>query len=100
MAVEAFHHYLKVVYLKGKHNRRIDHLLSVLLRIARDKVFDRAIELEKGKATHPLCEINKRHHIATELLEKQIPVSKISNTPCECSVCFSKWYYLFCAYRK
>ncbi len=35
-SVEAFHRLLKVVYLESKHNRQIDHLLSVLLRIARD----------------------------------------------------------------
>ena len=67
MSVEAFHRLLKVVYLEGKHNRRLDHLLSVLLRIARDKVFDRLIKSEKGKSTHRLGEINRRHHSAVEL---------------------------------
>ncbi len=46
MTVEAFHRYLKVIYLDGKHNRRIDYLLSTLLRIARDKLFD---NWKKGK---------------------------------------------------
>ena len=38
MYVESFHRLLKVVYLDGKQNRRIDHLLTVLLRIAREPV--------------------------------------------------------------
>jgi len=67
MSVEAFHRVLKVVYLEGKHNRRIDHLLSTLLRIARDKVYDRLIKAEKGKSTHRICEINKRHRAAIEM---------------------------------
>ena len=61
MSVESFHRLLKVVYLEGKHNRRIDHLLSTLLRIARDKVYDRVIKREMGKSTHHICEINKHH---------------------------------------
>ncbi len=48
MSIEAFHRLLKVVYLQGKHNRRLDQLLSVLLRIARDKVFERMTKTEKG----------------------------------------------------
>ena len=58
MSVESFHRLLKVMYLEGKHNRRIDHLLPTLLRIARDKVYDRVIMTEKGKSTHRICEIN------------------------------------------
>lgn len=77
MAVESFHRYLKVVYLEGKHNRRIDHLLSTLLRIARDRVYDRAIKLEKGKSTHRICEINKRHHLAIEMMEKQATLHEV-----------------------
>ncbi len=48
MSIEVFHRLLKVVYLQGKHNRRLDQLLSVLLRIARDKVFERMTKIEKG----------------------------------------------------
>ena len=78
MAVESFHRLLKIVYLEGKHNRRIDHLLSTLLRIARDKLYDRAIKIEKGKSTHRICEINKRHHTAVELA-KNVVVKKRDN---------------------
>ena len=40
MYVETFHRVLKVVYLDSKQNRRMDHFLTVLLRFARDKVFE------------------------------------------------------------
>lgn len=79
MAVEAFHRYLKIVYLEGKHNRRVDNLLSILLRIARDRVYDRAIKLEKGKLTHRVCEITKRHHRAVEMKEKRGPGTVIED---------------------
>ena len=74
MSVEAFHRLLKVVYLESKHNRRIDHLLSVLLRIARDKVYDRLIKSEKGKSTHRISEINRRHRVAEDLIKANIAV--------------------------
>ena len=32
----------------GKCNRKIDHLLSTLLRIARDKIYHRAIKTKKA----------------------------------------------------
>lgn len=67
MFLEAFHRTLKVVYLKHKQNRRIDFLLTTLLRIARDKTFKRLYKLEKGKNTHRICEINKRHKTAQEM---------------------------------
>ena len=76
MSVESFHRLLKVVYLEGKHNRRIDHLLSTLLRIARDKVYDRLIKTEKGKSTHRICEINKRHRSAIEM-KQRTPVLQV-----------------------
>lgn len=77
MAVEAFHRYLKVVYLEGKHNRRVDYLLSILLRIARDKVYDRVIKLEKGKSTYRICEINKRHSAALEMKKNHSNITKL-----------------------
>lgn len=64
MAIEAFHRTLKVVYLSHKQNRRVDSLLSILLRIARDKVYERLIKLEKGKSSYRVSEINKRHESA------------------------------------
>lgn len=76
MSVESFHRLLKVSYLEGKHNRRIDHLLHVLLHIARDKMFERVIKVEKGKCTHRIGEINRRHRTAVDLVENGVSVTK------------------------
>ena len=70
MFVKAFHRVLKMVYLHHKQNRRVDVLLVTLLRISRDKAFDWFHKMEKGKVTHRVCEINRRHK-AAELIQKQ-----------------------------
>ncbi len=67
MFLEAFHRVLKVAYLNNKQNRRVDRLLTTLLKISRDKVFERFRKLEVGKPTHRICEINKRHKTAQEM---------------------------------
>ena len=69
MFTESFHRLLKVVHLENKNNRRIDSLLNTLLRIARDKAYERLIKVEKGKHTHRIYEINKRHKAANSLLK-------------------------------
>ena len=51
MFVESFHRVLKVIYLNNKQNRRVDHLLHVLLRIARNLIFKQLQQIEKGKMT-------------------------------------------------
>lgn len=48
MSVEAFHHSLKTCYFEKKQNRRIDTLLHVL-KIARDKVFERVLRTKKER---------------------------------------------------
>lgn len=40
MYAETFHCALKVAYLDSKQNRPVDHLLTILLRLARDKAFE------------------------------------------------------------
>ena len=71
MFAESFHRLLKVVYLDNKQNRRVNKLLHTLLRIARDKAYERLIKMEKGKTTHRICEIHKRHHSAEMLLKQR-----------------------------
>ena len=56
MHIESFHRVLKIVYLQHKHNRRVDYLIYVLLKIARDKAFDHIQKIEKGKVTHRICD--------------------------------------------
>jgi len=47
MYVESFHNVLKTVYMGRQANRRDDSLISILLRVARDKAFERLIKVEK-----------------------------------------------------
>lgn len=62
---------LKVVYLNHKQNRRIDCLTTVLLKISRDKAFDRLRKVEIGKNTHRVTEISKRHKTAEKILQNK-----------------------------
>ena len=61
MHIEAFHRLVKTVYFQQKQNRRVDALLNCLLKLSRDKSFERLQKTEKGKNTHRIAEINKRH---------------------------------------
>ena len=61
---ESFHRVIKIVYLHQKHNRRMDSLIYTLLKISRDKAFEQLMKFEKGKHTHQICDINKRHRTA------------------------------------
>ncbi len=70
MFLESSHRILKIVYLEHKQNRRIDKLLTVLLKIARDKLFQRLFKVEKNKNTHRLCEIRRRHAKCLTLVGK------------------------------
>lgn len=45
----------------------MDVCINVLLRIARDKAFDRILKFEKGKTTKRVCEIMNRHKMSLEL---------------------------------
>ena len=72
MYIESFHRVLKVVYLESKQNRRVDRLCSVLLRFAKDKTFDRICKLEKGKSSHRIKEILKRHKMAEEMHNQKL----------------------------
>jgi len=80
MALEAFHRLLKVCYMEKKQNRRIDFLLHVLLKISRDKVFERFIKAQKGKSSYRICEINKRHKNAEKMLSSENILSRNGDT--------------------
>ena len=80
MAVEAFHRSLKICYMEKKQNRRIDRLLHILLKIARDKVFERVIKTQKGKMTYRLSEINKRHRAAENIASSERQLSSLGDT--------------------
>ena len=67
MYLELFHRVLKYAYLKGTVNKRKDSTINMLLKYARDKLFDRLIKMEKGKNTSRLQTITKRHKSSLEL---------------------------------
>ena len=51
MYVESFHRLVKYIYMRGRANKRIDKLLYTLMKVSRDKAFERLCKLEKGKIT-------------------------------------------------
>ncbi|XP_029196009.2 uncharacterized protein LOC114961482 [Acropora millepora] len=61
MFSEAFHRVFKRVYLGGKVNKRVDVCLVNLVKFSRDKAFDRAIKLTKGKTTYRTSVIASKH---------------------------------------
>ena len=61
MYVEAFHRVLKYIYMNGRINKRVDNCINTLMKITRDKAFERLIKLTKGKKTKRLIDIHKRH---------------------------------------
>ena len=75
MYVEAFHRVLKYIYFKGRINKRLDKCLQVLLKLARDKGFERLVKLEKGKNTERINMIRMRHKNSLNL-----PVSAVHTT--------------------
>ena len=72
MHIKSFHRVLKMVYLQHKHNRQVDFLIYILLRIARDKAFDQLQKLEKGKLMHRICDIHKRHKGALSFVSLEV----------------------------
>lgn len=67
MYVEAFHRVLKYLYLKGKVNKRLDKCVGILLKLARDKGFERLVKLEKGKNSERIHQIRARHQTSLKL---------------------------------
>ncbi len=77
MYVEAFHQVLKYVYLKGKVNKRLDNCIGILLKLARDKGFERIAKMEKGKISERITQIRIRH--------KKLPFTSIKPTTAYCT---------------
>ena len=45
----------------SKINRRVDKYIHLLMKIVKDKAFERQIKLEKVKTSYQICIINNRH---------------------------------------
>ena len=56
--------YKHTSYLHQHQHYTIDYLIHILLKVARDKTFEQLLKMEKGKHTHRICDINKRHRRA------------------------------------
>ena len=71
MALEIFHRVLKSVYFNRKRNRRVDNLLSELLKIARGKLFEAWAKFNgrtaKGKRTNKIRDIDQRHKLSLQI---------------------------------
>ena len=61
MFVEATHKKPKYCYMDGKQNRRVDKCISLLLRFARDMMFERTIRMIKNKPTFRMEAIAHSH---------------------------------------
>ena len=61
MYVEVFHHTLQYLYMKGKINQLVDKCVHLLVKIEKDKSFERLIKLEKRKTSYQIDIINNRH---------------------------------------
>lgn len=57
-------------------NKRIDTCINVLLRYARDKLFDRLQKVEKGKNTSRLQLISRRHKTSMDLSTDLVSIRK------------------------
>ncbi len=61
MYLESFHRVLKHCYQKSKVNKRMYKTIDLLLKYAKDKIFDRILKSEKGKNTYRIQSIFQRH---------------------------------------
>lgn len=67
MHIERMHRTIKYLYLKGKHNKRLDKAIEAIFRFVRDKVIDQLITIEKGKITSKVQALRKRHAASFDL---------------------------------
>ena len=80
MYLESFHRLLKFVYLEGKVNKRLDYLISILLKVAKNKAFEHFQKIHKGKTTHRIAAINKRHRLANDMIVEGHTIEALSDT--------------------
>jgi len=94
MALESFHRVLKSVYFNRKRNRRVDNLLSELLKIARDKAFEAWAKFEKGKRTNKIRDIDQRHKMSLQIDKTQIEHISELEWRCPSQSVDGKYYFI------
>ncbi|KAH1022594.1 hypothetical protein HUJ04_011974, partial [Dendroctonus ponderosae] len=77
MHIERMHKSIKYIYLQRKNVQRLDKALGALMKLVRDRLFDRLIMLNKGKVTSKSTKLKKRHRISLTLDEGS--VSEVSS---------------------
>lgn len=80
MHLEAMHRVLKYCYLDGKRNNRLDKLLVVLMKLVRDKMFDRIVKLYKGGNSRRIKLIQARHKASEGIDRSYITVNEDNET--------------------
>ena len=68
MHIERLHRTIKYAYLSGKAVKRLDKSISCLMRLVKDKLFERIIALQKGKLCNKLINLRNRHKRSLEML--------------------------------
>ena len=75
MSLERMHGILKHAYLNGKKNKRLDTAVQALLHMLDDRRIDRLLSLSKGKYTHKLAVLRKRHDNSEQLTGQCFDIS-------------------------
>ncbi|XP_065220895.1 uncharacterized protein LOC135847771 [Planococcus citri] len=73
MKIEAMHNLLKNVYLNGLKNKRVDKLINTLLKMNRNKAFERLSHLVMETDSHTHKKVRDRH-----VTGKTIPAEDVS----------------------
>lgn len=74
MFLEAINKKLKYCYMNGLQNRRVDKCIGLLMRLARDMMFERMIRLMKHKPTYRMDQIRRSHHQSTNIQGNMIKI--------------------------
>ena len=74
--IESFHNILKTKYMKRKRNRRVDHLIGLLLNIDTDYTYKADTESRKNFYSFAEKQIHKYHHVATKKSDSVMQISE------------------------
>ncbi|XP_050506252.1 uncharacterized protein LOC126884365 [Diabrotica virgifera virgifera] len=77
MSIERMHQTIKYLYLNGRQVRRLDKTINILIKLIKDKLFERLITLNKGKISSKLRELRKRHKTSLNLDMDTIVMSEM-----------------------
>lgn len=78
--LESMHKLLKYVYMNGKKVKRLDHTLSVLNKLVKDKLFKRMVDLMRNRSgcSRKLCE-KHREGMKLEVSQEDHGVFQVSS---------------------